>query len=373
MHGDILKLEPEALTLAEGQEAFMPENNNRKTPVPDAASLRFGYIAELYYGIHGEKKPKQLDQMDTWFPGLIVVTDASDGETKREAEYVDLEYVIHAVRYRGKFYSGGSTRISQICGRLTGTAEGNKEKERKTAELIQKHVAECFMKDMTLAPRLQENAALLLDQLTEDEQEKMYDALTQLIWDLAGAREEMPDYDRKTEPFAMDDETFDGTIYNAAYQLNLASFSGFCNAYLWLLTGSLLRNEVGRVLRLYDSAFIAIRRQMSVDGTLKDKLNNLIHPEAYEYTFDGDDLENRFPGVEWYCDKCDAHLNEQEGFDDHLPEWKCTACGYVNPISIEEIYDNDEDWRNGIRAVDAEKFADAVRRRKEEKQSEMHK
>lgn len=45
-------------------------------------------------------------------------------------------------------------------------------------------------------------------------------------------------------------------------------------AFLWLLTGSLLRNETGRVLRMYDSSFIAIRRQMSETGELEDKLKD---------------------------------------------------------------------------------------------------
>ena len=168
----------------------------------------------------------------------------------------------------------------------------------------------------------------------------------------------------------MNDEAFDGTIWNAEYQLNLSSHSGLCNAYLWLMTGSLLRNEIGRVLRMYDSSFIAIHRQHGETWELMDKLNYLLHPEEYEYTFDGDeeDLEERFPDVEWYCDECGAHLNEQEGFDDHLPAWKCRVCGYENKLDISEIYENDEDWQNQIRPVDAGKFANAVERRRKELQ-----
>ena len=168
----------------------------------------------------------------------------------------------------------------------------------------------------------------------------------------------------------MDDETFDGVIYNAAYQLHLQTFHGLCNAYLWLLTGSLLRNETGRVLRMYDSSFIAIRRQMSETGELEDKLNVLFHPENYHYTYSGDDLDKRFPGVEWYCDGCGEHLNDQDGFDDHLPEWKCRKCGYVNPLSIEEIYETDEDWQNGVRPTDPVRFAAAIAERRQELENE---
>ena len=330
--------------------------------------FRFGNIAAVFYEIRGEKLPKQLDLIDTWFPGLIIAADSSDGETKKPAEYADREYMIHAVRYHGSLYAGGSPRVTQIAGRLIGTAGANQEKERKSAELVQKHVAECFVKDMTLTPRLKENVLQQIESLTGDQELELFERLLDLVWELADEREAAGDYEKKTEAFAMDDETFDGTIYNAAYQLNLAKRSGLCNAYLWLLTGSLLRNETGRVLRLYDSSFIAIRRQLSETGSLTDKLNYLFHPEEYYETFAGDeeDLKNRFPDVEWYCDACGSHLNEQKGFDDHLPEWKCQNCGFANKLAYSEIYDNDEDRQNKIRPEDPHKFEEATERRRQE-------
>ena len=93
--------------------------------------LRFGDVASIYYDLLEEKMPKQMDLLDMWFPGLIITEDASDGNTKVPAEYKDLEYKIHAVRYKGRLYAGESKRVSQILGRLTGTAAGNKEKEQK--------------------------------------------------------------------------------------------------------------------------------------------------------------------------------------------------------------------------------------------------
>lgn len=336
----------------------------------EKAELRFGSIACIYYGIGGKKFPKQLDLLEEWFPGLIVSVDPSDEVTKKPADYADREYRIHAVRYHGHLYSGGSTRVSQICGRLTGTASGNQEKERKTAELVQKHVAECFIRDMELTPALKENTQKHFAELSEEQLQGMAETIFALLYQLAEDRQHTEEYDRKTEPFAMDDETFDSVIYNAAYQLSLSSFAGLCNAYLWLLVGGILRNEAGRVLRLYDSSFIAIRRQSGEDGELVNKLNCLFYPDSYEYTYSGDDLENRFPGVEWYCDGCGAHLNEQDGFDDHLPSWKCTACGYENRLEASEIYENDEDWQNRIRPVNWEKFQAALEERKREQQEE---
>lgn len=330
------------------------------------SDLRFGSIVAIYYNLKDEKIPKQMDLLDTWFPGLIILEMESDGKTKVPAEYVDREYMIHAVRYNGKLYSGESKRVSQILGRLIGTASSNQEKERKSAELIQKHVAEQFIRDMELTPRLKENVESLFGQLSDEQLDEMDQQIFELLYDLAEQRKEMDDYSRKTEPFSMDDEVFDGVIYNAAYQLNLESYDGLCNAFLWLLTGGLLRNETGRVLRLYDSSFIAVNRQISETGELKDKLNYLFHPEEYYDTYSGDDLDNRFPGIEWYCDQCGAHLNEQEGFDDHLPSWKCLKCGFENKLSVGEIYDNHEDWRNGIRKADPDKLADALEVRQQE-------
>ncbi len=47
--------------------------------------------------------------------------------------------------------------------------------------------------------------------------------------------------------------------------------------------------------------------------------------------------EPRFPGIDWYCDRCNAYLNSQSNFDDHHYIWKCTACGYKNSISQANI------------------------------------
>lgn len=327
------------------------------------ADLRFGKVVCPFYDAAGIRVPKQLDLLDSWFPGLIVCEDKSDGETKTPAVYCDREYMIHALRYHGKLYAGGSTRISQICGRLIGTAGGNREKERLAAELIQKHVSLLFLQDMTLTPRLKEHVSEQIGTLSEEALPAFYEAVYELMWDLAETRQATDPYDRNTEPFPMDDDVFDGVLYNCGYQLALFSWSGLVCAFLWLLVGSLLRNETGRVLRMYDSSFIAVHRQASETGELTDKLHALFCPEDYYYTLDAEDkdLRHRFPDIEWYCDGCGAHLNEQAGFDDRLPAWKCTSCGTENRLDVSEIYENAEDAKNHVRPVDPAKFMDAVR------------
>ena len=57
-------------------------------------------------------------------------------------------------------------------------------------------------------------------------------------------------------------------------------------------------------------------------------------------------MSERFPGIDWYCDRCNAYLNDQPGFDDHYYVWKCTECGHKNSISADDIYESEEDFRN---------------------------
>lgn len=347
--------------------------------MPDRIDLRYGLIAGIYYEVAGSKLPRQLDLLDAWFPGLFVVEDSLEDRAavvtghpdskadKPEAYYDDPTFLIHAVHIGRGFYVGSSSdRVAQIAGRLVGTASSNKEKERLAAELMQRHVAGQFVTDMELTPHLKENAAMLIENLGVDGQVLLRERILETIWALAERREAQGEQERLEEAFSMDDETYDGVLYNAMYQLQLGTYLGLVHAYLWLLVGGLLRNSTGRILRLYDTSFIAIRRQRSETGSLLDRLNYLAHTEEYEYTYRGDDLDARFPGIEWYCDMCEAHLNEQTGFNDHMESWTCTACGHVNPLSMSEIYETEEDYAHNVRMVDAERFEDALDRRREE-------
>lgn len=62
--------------------------------------------------------------------------------------------------------------------------------------------------------------------------------------------------------------------------------------------------------------------------------------------FNGDSTDERFPGIDWYCDRCNAYLNNQDGFDDHKYTWKCTECGHKNSISADNIYISEDHYRN---------------------------
>ncbi len=308
------------------------------------AELRFGHALKLYYDCTGQKLPRQLDLIAAWFPGLLIEVKETDGNTKEEPEYSDTERMIRAVRYHGHIYSGAHRRIAHITGRLTGTSSANADKERRTGELIQKHIARRLINDRSALPSLQENAAHLLSAL--DDPDIFRETLTDYIIACAEARENSDEYTLDSELYPIDDEVFDQILYNALFQLRKDTESGLVNAWLWVLAGSFLRNACGRLTRTYDSSFIPLFRSMSEDGSLTGRLEYLLYPERYTPFYDGDDTESRFPGIEWYCDHCGDHLNEQEGFDDRLPVWQCRKCGYLNPLDESCIYDNEEEWRN---------------------------
>ena len=40
---------------------------------------------------------------------------------------------------------------------------------------------------------------------------------------------------------------------------------------------------------------------------------------------------------EWYCDECDAYLNDKDGFEDNNGKWICKECGHENIISKEQL------------------------------------
>lgn len=41
--------------------------------------------------------------------------------------------------------------------------------------------------------------------------------------------------------------------------------------------------------------------------------------------------------VDWYCDNCNAHLNDQAGFDDAQDLWTCTECNSDNDITASNL------------------------------------
>ena len=73
----------------------------------------------------------------------------------------------------------------------------------------------------------------------------------------------------------------------------------------------------------------------------KESLNRINLYKEEEIT-----MGERFPNVDWRCDRCNAFLNGQSGFDDHKYIWKCTECGHKNSISAVNVYESEEDYRN---------------------------
>lgn len=328
--------------------------------------LRLGYAAALYYNVLNRKLPKQLDLLEEWFPGMIIRTEETDGTEKRPPEYIDTERMIHAVRYHNYIYSGGNNRVTHITGKLTGTASSNLEKERKTAELIQKNIARRLVSEMNPVPDLHDHMEKMIDALDEEQTDTFHYILYMYVLMCADRYREKKAYERDEELFPFDEEVIEQVLYNALYQLVKYDWDGLVNAWMWLMLGSLLRNECGRVTRVYDSSFVPVNRAPGSEDGLFSRLRYLIAPEQYENYYAGDDLDRQFPGTEWYCDECGGHLNEQPGFDDHLPAWQCRRCGHINPINFDRLYETREDWLNDIHTETREQFEQTIEKRRAE-------
>lgn len=328
-------------------------------------SLYFGMVVELFYSFVNVKTPKQLDQINDWLPGLLIFPRATSKH--QEPEYIDNEHIVVADYDYGSFYSGGtSNRVTQIVGRLVGTAKSNQEKGRKDAELIRKYISNLLVTDFRYIEKLQNNAEEMLDKIPEDRIQDFHYEVFCYMCNLVDSRGAMSEEERIDEPFPFDDYIFEDLIYNVAYQLHLFSYEGLINAYLWLLLGGFLRNQIGLLTKMYHSGFIAINRQLSELGTLSDKINYLFNPDEYYSTYNGDDFDSNYPDTTWRCDHCGAILNQQEGFDDKLSEWICKDCGHTNKIDISEVYNNEEDYLNGRNPVDPDDYKRAIEIRKSE-------
>lgn len=44
-----------------------------------------------------------------------------------------------------------------------------------------------------------------------------------------------------------------------------------------------------------------------------------------------------YNNYDWYCDQCDAHLNNQSGFTGENGTWQCVKCGALNFINRENV------------------------------------
>ena len=333
--------------------------------------LRLGTIGDLLFGTVLEKrKPNQLELLDFLFPGLLIVELPSDGRTKTPAEYIDVEGCIKAVRYQSFFYTGGNNRASQITGRLIGTARGSQTKERKTASLIQERIASELAVDPRKIDVLRRQYFLMVKPFTEEVWDRFIDTFADYINAVRDHHMALDQNSRLSELFPIKDEVARELFDNIIDEWNTGSMPGYINAFTWLVLGALLRDEVGRLNYVYDSGF-ELRRARNVgrqaSGTgyppvqgERATANDLSPDEYVEYYYEGDDLDNLYPGIEWFCDRCGAYLNDQPGFTDHHKIWKCRRCGYKNLIDIENIFDSEEDYKNGAPATDPDLFYKAL-------------
>lgn len=286
----------------------------------------------------------------------------------------------------GASASQQSRRISQLLGRLTGTAKGSQEKERAAACAMQKRMASDLCHNQEAILFYRDHIAQLIYDLDEGQLDRFCDLVPEYMNGVIERREKQTAEEKENEPFPIDDDIYEETMHNITYQWLLEGnnrqedpdvqetddLETTANSFTWLLLLSLLRNECSRLNRVYLSTFqprSSYRPAARVVEYTETEDPDLIGKVEEIYT--GNDFDRRFPGVEWYCDRCGEYLNIQPGFDDHLHEWRCRKCGYVNRLSMDEIYDTDAERQNGQPATDNEAFSKALKERTNEHMNEV--
>ena len=298
--------------------------------------------------------------------------------------------------------------MNQIVSRLYGTARSGLEKERKNAALMQRRIA----RDLAGSPEFSMGCLEKLADLMADFREEHWERFLGIYipWLDVWINSYPKSWD-KDVLFPMEPAVVRRLYDYILEQWSLKTFPGMVPGFAWILMGSLLRNQVWLLLTVYDSAFDPAGSRSVTDREAADEAededdsaddgvdnsdaegarsHDLRTGEAlwedlpedpgydtadledtYEsYYYEGDDLDARFPGIDWFCDRCGDYLNEQEGFDDHLPVWKCTHCGYRNCIDIDNISHSEQDYAEGKPPIDAEKFFRALKERTDELDSQ---
>ena len=329
----------------------------------------------------------KMRQNHAWWIANTAEYKSTGDFSRFSAIYDDQRRVILAMRKEnGKLRQSGAdssanSRVTQILGRLSGTARGNQEKERPAALAMQKRMASDLCRKPDLLRFYRDLNMQRIAELSEEQATRFVDQMADYINGVLARRSAQSSTERESEPFPIDDEIFDEVMNNVVYQWNLEGneknddpdvsetddLETTANAFTWLLLLSLLRNECRRLNQTYLSTFQLKSAYLPVDHPVEYTETDdpdLIGKEEDVYT--GNDLDRRFPGIEWYCDCCHEYINVQKGFDDHLQKWRCQKCGYVNHLSLERIYESDASWQNGQRPVDRDAFTNALKARREE-------
>lgn len=120
------------------------------------------------------------------------------------------------------------------------------------------------------------------------------------------------------------DEIFDN--YDDAIEYANESYNDF-------ITGAEVLELAGESFEDPDDVEFVVEEIWGDDMSFLDLIGGIA--EAFS---ENNSKVERFPDVDWWCDHCNAYLNDQSGFDDHKYIWKCTDCGYKNSISSDNIF-----------------------------------
>ena len=116
--------------------------------------LRFSDIEIICNSYMPSDAKNQMDRMEFWLPETVIHMRNPEDGGKIPPSFSYSDRVVYASLYRGNIYATGDSAVTQIMGRLYGSARSNEEKERKNAELIRKRVSRELVEDRDLLSQL---------------------------------------------------------------------------------------------------------------------------------------------------------------------------------------------------------------------------
>ena len=134
------------------------------------------------------------------------------------AFYDDRRRAILAMRQdNGKFLlnipgasaSQQSRRVTQLLGRLTGTAKGSPEKERAAASAMQKRMASDLCHNQEAILFYRNHIAQLIYDLDEDQLDRFCELVPEYMNEVIDRRERQTVAEREGEPFPIDDDIYE--------------------------------------------------------------------------------------------------------------------------------------------------------------------
>ena len=289
----IWEVNPDGTLVYDDSHPLSDPGADLESQLPESYDSPFSLSrVELYRALK-----EKAERNHAWWTANTSEYKSAEDFTHFSAIYDDRRRAILAMRKEnGKFRQGGgsssaNSRVTQILGRLLGTAKGNQEKERPAALAMQKRMVSDLCRNSDVLRFYRDLNRQRIAGLSKEQAVRFVDKMADYINGVLDRRSAQSSVERESEPFPIDDEIFDEVMNNVIYQWNLEDnekhddpdvtetddLETTANAFTWLLLLSLLRNECRRINQTYLSTFQLKSSYVPVD-----------HPVEYTETDDPD-------------------------------------------------------------------------------------